>query len=163
MFVQSLKLIVCAVLVLEFLKCSTPKNYSLAKFLWTWKPQHHISFKTRFLIKLPSVKFLLKSLTSRKSVLEEKVNIWTPSGCFRFFISFFCWNEINKKSSVKEDAWRWKIVNCKANHILDRSSHRGPATLLKRDSGTGVFPWILRNFQYHLFYRTPPGDCFCLE
>ena len=27
-----------------------------------------------------------------------------------------------------------------------------------RDSGTGVFPWILRNFEEHLFYTTPPND-----
>ena len=32
----------------------------------------------------------------------------------------------------------------------------------KRDSGTGVFLWILRNFKEHLLYRTPLGDCFCL-
>ena len=31
-----------------------------------------------------------------------------------------------------------------------------------RDSGTGVFQWILRNFQEHLFYRTPLGDCLCI-
>ena len=31
---------------------------------------------------------------------------------------------------------------------------------LKRDSGTGVFEWVLRNFYEHLFYRTPLGDCF---
>ena len=31
----------------------------------------------------------------------------------------------------------------------------------KRDSGTGVFPWILRNFLENIFYRTYPGDCFC--
>ena len=30
-----------------------------------------------------------------------------------------------------------------------------PATLLKRDSNTGVFLWILRPFQKHFFYRTP--------
>ena len=41
---------------------------------------------------------------------------------FPFFISFFCWNEISKKSSIKEDTR--KMENCKANHILDRSSHR---------------------------------------
>ena len=35
-----------------------------------------------------------------------------------------------------------------------------PATLLKRDSGTGVFLWILGNFSEHLFYRTPLCDCF---
>ena len=32
----------------------------------------------------------------------------------------------------------------------------GPATLIKRGSGLGVFLWNLRNFQEHLFYRTPP-------
>ena len=26
----------------------------------------------------------------------------------------------------------------------------------KRDSGAGVFPWILRKFLRTLFYRTPP-------
>ena len=35
-----------------------------------------------------------------------------------------------------------------------------PATLLKRDSGTVVFLWILRNFQEHLLYRTLLDDCF---
>ena len=34
-----------------------------------------------------------------------------------------------------------------------------PATLLKKDSGAGVFLWILRNFWEHFFYRTPPDDC----
>ena len=37
-------------------------------------------------------------------------------------MSFFCWNEISKKSSIKVDTR--KMENCKANHILDRSSHR---------------------------------------
>ena len=32
----------------------------------------------------------------------------------------------------------------------------------KRDSDTGAFLWILRNFWEQLFYRTPPGDCFYL-
>ena len=30
----------------------------------------------------------------------------------------------------------------------------------ERDSNTGVFLWIFRNFWKHLFYRTPPEDCF---
>ena len=30
----------------------------------------------------------------------------------------------------------------------------------KRDSGTDVFLWILRNFEEHVFYRTTPSDCF---
>ena len=37
-----------------------------------------------------------------------------------------------------------------------------PATLLKRDSGTGVFLWILRNFWEHLFDRIALGGCFWL-
>ena len=34
-----------------------------------------------------------------------------------------------------------------------------PANLLKRDSGTGIFVWILRNFKEYLFHRRP-DDCF---
>ena len=35
-----------------------------------------------------------------------------------------------------------------------------PTTLLKKDSSTGVFLRILRDFLEHLFYRTPLVDCF---
>ena len=31
----------------------------------------------------------------------------------------------------------------------------------KRDTGTGIFLWIFRNFQEYLFYKTPLDDCFC--
>ena len=33
------------------------------------------------------------------------------------------------------------------------------AALLKRDSNTGFFLWILPNFQKHLFWRTPVNGC----
>ena len=33
-----------------------------------------------------------------------------------------------------------------------------PAALLKKDSGTRVFMRILRNFEEHFFYKTPPDD-----
>ena len=36
-----------------------------------------------------------------------------------------------------------------------------PATLLKRDSNTGVFLEILQKFEERHFYRTHLGDCFC--
>ena len=36
----------------------------------------------------------------------------------------------------------------------------GQQLYLKRDPDTGVFLWILQNFQEHLFYRTPLDDCF---
>ena len=62
----------------------------------TMKTTTSNSLKTDFLIKLPSLKFLLKSLTSNKSILK------LHQGISLFFISFFCWNEINKISS-RED------------------------------------------------------------
>ena len=36
-----------------------------------------------------------------------------------------------------------------------------PATSWKRDSDTGVFLWILRNFLEHLFWSISANDCFC--
>ena len=36
-----------------------------------------------------------------------------------------------------------------------------PATLLKRDSYTGVFLWNLRNSEEHLFWKQL-NDCFCV-
>ena len=36
--------------------------------------------------------------------------------------------------------------------------------LIKKETLAKVFfLWILWNFQEHLFYRTPPGDCFWLK
>ena len=63
--------------------------------------------------------------TNRHS--NKKVNILTLSGYFPFFISFFCWNEINEKSSRKDTR---KI----------RSSHPQPATLLKKRLCHRCFP-----------------------
>ena len=34
------------------------------------------------------------------------------------------------------------------------------ATLFKKSPDTAVFLWILRNFQEHIFYRTPLAGCF---
>ena len=34
-------------------------------------------------------------------------------------------------------------------------------TLWKKRSDTDVFLWTLRNIKEHLFYSSPPGDCFC--
>ena len=36
-------------------------------------------------------------------------------------------------------------------------------TLLKEDSGPCVFLWLLWSFYKHLFYGTPPDDCFCYQ
>ena len=34
--------------------------------------------------------------------------------------------------------------------------------VIKLNSGTSVFMWILRSFQEYLLYITPLNDCFCL-
>ena len=36
-------------------------------------------------------------------------------------------------------------------------------TLLKRESNTGVFLWVLGNFQEHLFWRTSTSSCFWID
>ena len=73
---------------------------------------------------------------------------------FPFFYFIFCWNEISKKSSIKDDTGR--MENCKANNILDRSNHRRCS--VKKD--------VLRNFakftEKHLcqgLFMSEPKDC----
>ena len=63
----------------------------------------------------------------------------------------------------------WIIICKKSSRLISilhthRSSHQRclrPATLLKQDSGTGLFLWVLRNFLEHFFYRTLLDDGFC--
>ena len=45
--------------------------------------------------------------------------------------------------------WNQKIIK------LWLKDYHSPATLFERDSSTGVFLWILRNFWDQFFYRTP--------
>ena len=120
MCVQSLNLIFLAVFVLELVMCPPPRNVSIAKFLWPWKLQHQIPFKHIFWSNCHLSNFFGESLTSNKSILERKSKYLNSIRVFPFFISFSCWNEINKKSSLKEDTRRMK--NCKVNQISDRSS-----------------------------------------
>ena len=84
-------------------------------------------------LKLPSVKFLLKSLTSNKLILVQKSKYLNSIRVLPFFLSFFCWNEINKKSSREGTR---KI----------RSSRISLQLYQKRDFAAGVSLWILRNF-----------------
>ena len=58
-----------------------------SKIPLTMKTATSSSFQTHFLIKLPSVKFLLKSLTSNKSILEQK-NIQFRQGISVFLFPF---------------------------------------------------------------------------
>ena len=38
----------------------------------------------------------------------------------------------------------------------------GKRKLLKRDSGAGIFMWVLWNFYKSFSLRALPGECFCL-
>ena len=118
MCVQSLKLIVLAVFVLELVMCSPPRNVSLAKFLKPWKLQHQIPFKHIFWSSYHLPNFFWKSLTSNNSMLERKSKYLNFIRVFPFFISFFCWNETNTKFSIKED--RRKMENCKVDIFAEK-------------------------------------------
>ena len=66
-----------------------------------------------------------------------------------------------KKAVLKNFAiFRRKHLYCSL-FLIKLQTFR-PVTLLKRDSNTGVFLWILRNFYKHLFCRTLANGCFCL-
>ena len=119
MFVQGLKLILSAVFVLELVKCSPLRNFSLAKFLYSWKLQHQISFKHILWSKLPSVKFLFKSLTSNKLILEQKSKYLNSIRVFPFFHFIFLL-EWNKQEIFKR------------RHEKDQKQLPQPATLLKK-------------------------------
>ena len=51
-------------------------------------------------------------------MLEQKSKYLNSIRVFPFFISFFCWNEINKKSPIKEDTA--KMENHKADNIPEK-------------------------------------------
>ena len=52
---------------------------------------------------------------------------------------------------------------CPRDSFLIKLQASGLQLYLKRVSGTDVFPWILRNFQEHLFLQNISGGCFWLE
>ena len=146
---------------------------------------NHENCNIKFDLKYAICQISFEIFDVKEIYARERVNIWTISGYFPFFISFFCWNEISKKSSIKEDTR--KMENCKTNHILDRSSHRRFS--VRKDvvrnfakftgkhlcqglfmSGPEVCNFIKKRFWYRClsvnfakFLGTPPGNCFCLE
>ena len=46
---------------------------------------------------------------------------------------------------------------------ISQNSQENTSIRVERDSGTGVFLRILRNFKERCFYRTLLGDCFLYE
>ena len=60
--------------------------------------------------------------------------------CAIFVVDYFCWSLF--------------LIRLQAFESVN---------LLKRDSNTGVFLWILRNFYKHLFLQNTFGNCFWKE
>ena len=136
--------------------------------------QHEIPFKLIFWSNYHLSNFIWKSLTPNK-IFEQKSKYWNSIRVFSFFISFFCWNKINKKSLLKEDTRKNK--NCKVNHILNWSSHQRYSLrksvlrnfvnslenmcqslffkLLLKDSCKDIY---FRNFRFHLLCFTILSD-----
>ena len=59
--------------------------------------------------------------------------------------------EVLCKKAVLEVSQNSQKNKCARVSFLIKLQARGLQLYLKRDSGTGVFLWILRNFQEHLF------------
>ena len=61
-------------------------------------------------------------------------------------------------------SWKFRKIHRKTSVLeslfSNNSADRRTATLLRRDSSTGDFLWILRNSQEQLFQRKSPDDCF---
>ena len=70
------------------------------------------------------------------------------------FSSFLFHRSNHLRCSVK------KVFLEISQNSQENTCARVPFFIKKRDSGKGVFLWIFRIFQEHLFYRTPPDGCF---
>ena len=75
--------------------------------------------------------------------------IYTPEK--QLFTFYFC--------CCRLQLWCWfywrKVKFIRAFFLFPRACR-----FIKKESlSTGVFLWILPNFEEHLFYRTPPDDC----
>ena len=70
-----------------------------------------------------------------------------------------------KKETKKTRPWRKVFAKFTGKRLCQRLYFNKVTGLMleKRDSGTSVFSRIQRNFLEHLFYRTPPDDCFCFQ
>ena len=92
----------------------------------TMKMQHQILFKHIFRSNSLRSNFFWNLWRQTNRYSSKKVNIWTPSWYFPFFISFFCWNGINKKSSRKgnEKDWKQSPQPVTATLLKKRPCHR---------------------------------------
>ena len=133
---------------------SSPSVHHLEAFP-QWNSSNHENCNIKFSLKTFSNQITIWNffwnLWLNKSMLEQKSKYLNFIRVFPFFISFFCWNEINKKSSIKKDTW--KMENCKADNIPEKhflrelleigvSDHYARKIYIKVSLKVAV-PWVL--------------------
>ena len=92
--------------------------------------------------------FLLNNDRTKNKLLNEP----------QFFLIEVTWLI---RSSLRRCSMKKYLAKFTGKHLYqslfsNKVASRGLQLCYKRDPGTGVFLWILRSFQEHLFYRTPP-------
>ena len=77
---------------------------------------------------------------------------------FRTPISYYIDNHTQNRCSKNSSKIHGKMLLPAS--LFNKAAGLRPSFLLKRHFSTGVFLWIMKKFQEHLFYRTPLDDCF---
>ena len=95
-------------------------------------------------------------------IRKEHLKFFITEPFIEKMVSF--WNSV-KKFRRSHQRWSIKKLFLKIWQYSQENTYTGVSFnhdchCIKRDSKTGVFLWILQNFEEHLFYRTSPGDCF---
>ena len=89
------------------------------------------------------------SVRMRKNTNQKKLRIWTLFPQWRY----------RSEAAVLQMIFKVGVLNNLATfagkHLCFQVCNFRPSILLKRDSNTGVFLWILRIFWVRVFYRTP--------
>ena len=85
---------------------------------------------------------------------ENVANVLIEWSMLLLIVKRLIYRSSHRRCSVKKDVLR--------NFAKITGKHPCQVKLqaYKRDSGTGIFLWIFQNFWEHLFYRTPPEECF---
>ena len=87
---------------------------------------------------------------------EAAVDVNFAVNLARFFrtpISYYIDNHIQNRCSKNSRKFHGKMPLPAS--LFNKAAGLRPSILLKRHFSTGVFLWIIKKFQEHLFYRTP--------
>ena len=106
--------------------------------------------------------FIIRILRKFNDLLSSSCSIvyWIAGSC----LSTICKNRSNHRTGSMKKGVLKNFIKLTRKHLcqsllFNKVTDLRPTTLLKKDSGTGVFMWILQIFLEHLFYRTRLDDC----